>query len=41
MSQISRHWDEAAGQKQTVDYTDKARYIERNDQLFVGRLVDV
>jgi len=34
-----KDWDDVDGEKQGVNSRNKARHIERNDQLFVGRMV--
>ena len=41
MSQRRNDWNNVDGEKQVVDFRDKVKHIERNDLLFLTRLMYV
>jgi len=36
---IERDWDKVDGKKQKAGFRDRIKHIEKNDQLFVTRMV--
>jgi len=39
VSERQKDWDEDDGEKQGVDFRDKVKHVERNNQLFVERMM--